>query len=163
MRITLVAAAAENNVIGRDGDLPWHLPDDFKHFKRLTLDHTLVMGRKTFEELGGPLPRRRFIIVSRRPGEDSETVRWVDSLARAFELAAGEKELFVAGGGEIYRQTLELAQRIVLTRVHAAPQGDTHFPDVSNDDWVLCDEQYHPADERHAHAFTIQIWERRSE
>ncbi len=180
VRIVLIAAASENNIIGIDGGLPWRLPDDLRHFKRETIGRPVIMGRKTFDELfGKPLPDRVNIIVSRTlkeaPGAIVKT-----SLDEAVEYAgyllaeslsaqqenpahpqAPPPEICIIGGGEIYRQSLPRATHITLTRVHAVVEGDTSFPDFDSAEWTLDRSEHHPADARHAHAFTIEWWSRR--
>lgn len=170
MRSTLIAAVAANGVIGRDGEIPWHLPADLARFKRTTLGHTLLMGRRTFESTGA-LPGRTTLVLSRDPawrpaqtGPASARVEVVRSLeegvARAREL--GEEDLFICGGEGIYRQTLATADRLDLTRVEAEPEGDTFFPEVDWSRWRRVSREEHPADERHAHAYAFEIWERAS-
>jgi dihydrofolate reductase len=152
---------AENRVIGKDGGLPWHLPDDLRHFKRLTVDHTVIMGRKTFDEIRHPLANRRNVVISRNPGFRPPGVTVVPSLEEALALGATEREVFVIGGGEIYRAALPNADRIYLTVVHADVEGDTWFPAFEDaDGWVLESEDAHPADDRHAHAFTFRTYRR---
>lgn len=124
-RIALIAAVAENGVIGRAGGIPWRLPSDLKHFKALTIGHTLVMGRATFLSIGRPLPGRRTLVVTRTPIEGVETVA---SLKEA--LAAADRPVFLAGGARIYGDGMAHADTIFLTRVHARPDGDTHFPPI---------------------------------
>ena len=160
MIVSLVVAMAENRVIGRDGGLPWRLPDDLKHFKRLTVDHTVIMGRKTFDEVGRPLPNRRNVVISRNPAFRPDGVTVVPSLDEALALGASETEVFVIGGGEIYRQALLRADRVYLTLVHAAVEGDTTFPDFERSAWVLESEQFHPADDRHAYGFSFREYRR---
>lgn len=160
MIVSLVVAMAENGVIGRDGGLPWRLPDDLKHFKRLTSGYTVIMGRKTFDEVGRPLPNRRNLVVSRNPGFAAEGITVAPSLDAALALAAGESEVFVIGGGEIYRQALPRADRLHLTQVHAAVDGDTTFPAFDPAEWTLAAEEFHPADDRHAWSFTIREYRR---
>ena len=135
-RVTLVAALGRNRVIGRDGGMPWHLPEDLRHFKALTLGHPLVMGRRTFESIGRPLPGRRTIVVTRSPSWGYAGVETAPSLAAALLLASEVEEVFVVGGGEIYAQALPLADRMVLTLIEEAPEGDTFFPEWSPADWV---------------------------
>lgn len=156
MIVSLVAAMAENRVIGRDGGLPWHLPDDLKRFKRLTVDHTVVMGRKTFAEVKRPLPNRRNVVITRDPDFRSPGVIAVPSLEEALAIAATERQVFVIGGGEIYRLALPVAHRLYLTIVHAEVDGDTTFPAFDEQAWVLEEEAHHPADERHQYAFTFR-------
>ena len=152
---------AENRVIGRDGGLPWRLPDDLKHFKRLTVDHTVIMGRKTFDEIRRPLANRRNVVISRNPDFRPPGATVVPSLREALALGATEREVFVIGGGEIYRLALPVADRIYLTVVHAEVDGDTWFPAFERSDgWVLVSEETHARDARHAHAFTFRTYER---
>ncbi|MCZ6463392.1 MAG: dihydrofolate reductase [Proteobacteria bacterium] len=163
MRVTIVAALSENGVIGRGGDLPWHLPEDRRHFVQLTTGHCLIMGRKTFESIGKPLPKRTSIVITRHPERALEGAVVVDNLTAALAEAEArdETEAFVVGGSEIYALALPRSDRLVLTRVHARVEGDVVFPDFPEDDWKLMGETRHPADERHDHAFTIQEYARR--
>jgi dihydrofolate reductase len=136
--VTIVAAVARNGVIGVDGGLPWRLPDDLRRFKQLTLGHVLVMGRKTFESIGHPLPGRATIVVTRNPSWDpgSAEVRVAGSVSEAIAAAASlDSNVFVVGGGEVYAETLALADRLELTWVDAEPDGDTRFPEVDWDEW----------------------------
>lgn len=158
--ISLVVAMAENRVIGRDGGLPWSLPDDQRFFRQLTIDHTIVMGRKTFEEIGRPLANRRNVVISRNPSFRPHGVTVVPSLEEALALGATEREVFVIGGAEIYRLALPRADRLYLTLVHASVDGDTWFPAFDESEWMLEDERHHPADERHAHSFTFKSFRR---
>jgi dihydrofolate reductase len=136
--ITLVAAVARNGVIGADGGLPWHLPDDLRRFKELTMGHVLVMGRRTYESIGHPLPGRTTVVVTRQPGWTAgadEVIRARD-VPGALELASEiDEEVFVVGGGQIYEETLPLADRLELTLVAAEPEGDTFFPEVDWSQW----------------------------
>ena len=161
MTVSLVAAVAENGIIGRAGGLPWHLPDDLRWFKQLTMGHAVVIGRRTYESVGRPLPGRRWIVLSRDPGFRPSGVETAPDLNAALGRAGGG-EIFVAGGAAVYQAALPLADRLYLTVVHAAVAGDTRFPPVNFDDWTLVDERFHPADERHAHAFTFRTYERRA-
>ena len=158
-RLTLIAAHARNRVIGRAGDMPWHLPDDLKHFMRATLGGVVVMGRKTFESLKGPLPRRRNIVITRTSNWQHEGVERASSLAEALDMA-GEDSVHIAGGGEIYQAALPMATHLDLTEIDAAPDGDTYFPEFDPSEWREVASEHHPADERHAHAFTIRMYER---
>ena len=162
MKLSLIAAVAENGVIGTGGDLPWHLPADLKAFKRRTVGHTIIMGRKTYDSIGRPLPRRRSIVLTRRKGYASEGVEVAGSLEEALEMVQGEEEVFVVGGGEIYRQALPSADRLYLTRVHATPEGEVTFPPFDPTAWTLVEETPHPSDERHAHGFSFRTYERSS-
>ena len=158
--VSLLVAVAENGVIGRDNTLPWHLSDDLRRFKALTLGKPMLMGRKTFESIGKPLPGRTSLVLSRsrdwaRPGA---TV--VRSLEEALERAGAVPELVVIGGAEVYRLALPHAQRIYLTRVHAEIPGDTVLPPLDATAWRETEREFHAADARHAHAFTFIVLER---
>lgn len=137
MTLTAIAAVARNGVIGAQGDLPWRLPADLRRFKALTTGHVLVMGRKTFESIGRALPGRTTIVVTRQPGWSADGVRVASSVDDAL-VAAAElgPETFVAGGAEIYAQTLARADRLELTEVHAEPEGDTFFPELDRSAWL---------------------------
>lgn len=152
----LIAAAGENNELGLKGELPWHLPDDFKRFKALTTGHPMIMGRKTFDTFPKPLPNRRHIIITRDSlyKADHPSCEVVYSLEEALERVAGESKVFVIGGGEIYRQALPHATKVELTRVHGTFPADTFFPALESKDWEVVGEEQHPADDRHAHSFT---------
>ena len=158
MRLSLLVAAAENRVIGRDNQLPWHLPADLKRFKQLTLGHVIVMGRKTFDSIGRPLPKRRSVVITRNPSFEHPGVTVVHSLEEAWEVSAGETEVFVIGGAGIFELALPRADRLYLTRVHAEVDGDVLLPEIDFDDWELMSFERHRADERHAHDFTFELW-----
>ncbi|WP_394750885.1 dihydrofolate reductase [Spongiimicrobium salis] len=153
----MIAAAGENNALGKDNDLLWRLPDDFKRFKTLTMGHTIIMGRKTFESLPSPLPRRTHIIVTR---DQEYTVDFPDclvvhSMESAIALVSEEEQAYIIGGGEIYALGMEISQKLELTRVHGTfNEADTFFPEVDTDIWKLTAEEHHPKDERHQYAFT---------
>lgn len=166
MIISLIVAASTNNAIGKDNKLLWHLPNDMKFFKNTTWGMPVVMGRKTFEALAGePLPGRFNFVVTRnadwRPGR--ETVKVAANLPAALDLAKETdcKETFVIGGGEIYAEAMPLADRIYMTRVHAILEGDTFFPVIPEQDWKLVSELAFPADEKHAYAYSFQLWQRK--
>jgi dihydrofolate reductase len=167
IRLGLIVACSENDVIGVDGDLPWHLPEDLKHFMRSTKGHAVVMGRKTFESLDKPLPGRLNIVVSRSMSIEDEIpglVMVVRSLAEGIEAGkAADRELgkglvWIAGGGEIYKQAIDGADLIVRTLVHCELTGDTHFPEICPDNWGRADAEEYPADDRHSYGFTIEQW-----
>ncbi len=151
---------AENRVIGRGGKLPWRLPDDLQRFKKITLDHTVIMGRKTFQEIKHPLANRRNVVISRDPDFQARGTTVVPSLEEALALGATEKEVFVIGGGEIFRLALPLADRLYLTVVHAEVPGDTFFPPLDQAAWALEEEEHHPADARHQFAFSFRRYRR---
>lgn len=158
-------AVAANGVIGRGNDLPWRLSADLRRFKELTMGHHLVMGRKTWESIGRPLPGRVMVVISRSRPQVPSGVVLVESIPQALEVArrAGDDEVFVVGGGEIYRQTLELADRLYLTRVHAEVVGDVCFPAWDEDRWKLLSRSQVAADERNDHAVSFEVYERRAE
>lgn len=158
----MIAAAGENNELGLNNQLVWHLPDDFKRFKQLTTGHHIIMGRKTFESFPSPLPNRTHLVISRNTNYNADGITVVHSLEEALELASTDDQPFIIGGGEIYAQGLEIAEKIELTRVHGTFDADTYFPDIPERDWELVEEHYHPIDERHDHAFTYETWVRRS-
>jgi len=164
MRISLVVAAARNGVIGQDGEIPWKLPDDQRFFRQLTTGHCIVIGRKTFDAIGKALPGRKNLVLSRRPHEAVEGIEFFGDLAGAIEWARdqGLTECFIAGGEAIYREGLAIADSIYLTRVEAEPEGDTHFPEIDEARWECVDRQPHEIDDRHAHAFAIETWNRRT-
>lgn len=157
--IILVAAAAENDALGLNGELLWHLPDDFKHFKNLTSGHYIIMGRKTFESFPKPLPNRKHVIVSRNENyvvPDGCIV--VTSMEAALKLTQAQEEVFVIGGGEIYREALPFADKIELTRVHHSFEADAFFPVLDTAVWEVLSEMEHPQDDKHLYAFTFQTW-----
>lgn len=163
-QITLIAAASKNNALGKDNDLLWHLPDDFKRFKKLTTGHKIIMGRKTFESFPKPLPNRTHIIITRDKEYkvDFEDCIVVHSIEGAIKLVANDALAFVIGGGEIYRQSVKFATSIELTRVHKAfAQADTFFPEIDFSNWELTNEEYHPKDEKHKYDFTYLTYEKR--
>jgi dihydrofolate reductase len=136
--IVLIAALARNRVIGRNNQLLWHVPEDMAHFKKLTLGHTVLMGRLTWESLPErwrPLPGRRNIVVSRQPAYTAPGAELASSLEQALALTAAQETVFVIGGGDIYRQTLPLAERLELTELDLEPEGDAYFPEFSPADW----------------------------
>lgn len=159
--ITLVAAMTENRVIGADGTMPWHLPADLAHFKKLTTGHPILMGRRTFESIGRPLPQRRNLVLTRDRAFGHEDVEVVHELDEALGRIAADEELFVIGGEEVYRLALPRATRMHLTLIHTELHGDAWFPAFDPDDWALVNEQHRPADARNAHAMTFQQYERR--
>ncbi len=161
MKLILIAAAAENNALGKNNEMLWHLPDDFKHFKNLTSNHYIVMGRKTFESFPKPLPNRTHIIITRQADYKApEGCIVVTSLEDAFSIVKDEAEVFVIGGGEIYKLALPFADRIELTRVHTNLEADAFFPEFSLDEWKLKKEEFHDIDEKHQYTFTFQTFEK---
>ncbi len=162
MKRTLVVAASRNGVIGHEGTLPWRLPEDLRRFRRATLGHPVVMGRRTFESIGRPLPKRRNLVLSRDPAFAPEGVDVVASLAQAFAAAAagGADEVFVIGGEQVFAEALPRADRILFTLVHAEVAGDTFFPGVPTERFELVEQIEHPADAEHPLAMSFRTYER---
>jgi len=159
--ITLIVAAAENNAIGKDNQMPWHLPNDFKYFKRSTLGHSVIMGRKTFESIGRPLPDRRNIILTRDQNYINPDIDVANSIDEVLTYCRDEREIFIIGGANIYKQTLALAHRVLLTRVHTVVDGDAFFPELPPTEWELTGSEHHQKDEKHAFDYTFEVWERK--
>ncbi len=162
--IIMIAAAGEKNAIGKDNQLLWHLPDDFKRFKNLTTGHTMIMGRKTYESFPGPLPKRHHIIITRDRNYkvDSSQCSVVNSLEEALQRLAPGETSFIIGGGDIYALALDVTDVIELTRVHGTfPDADAFFPELNSNTWELVKEEYHPKDEKHAYAFTYLTYNKK--
>lgn len=159
--LSLVVAVGENHEIGRHGRMPWHLPADLKRFKALTLGKPVIMGRKTFEAIGKPLPERRNIVVTRNPAWHAPGCETAASLTDALVLAAGAREIMLIGGGELYREALPRAQRIYLTRVYARFEADTFFPALDQAEWRETARAEHVADARNPFACSFITLERR--
>lgn len=154
-QLALIVAVADNGTIGNGNDLPWRLPDDLRRFKTLTLGKPVLMGRRTFDSIGRPLPGRRNIVISRQPDLGIEGCEVAGSLPQAVALAGAVAEIMVIGGAQIYREALPLADVIHLTRVHAQVPGDATFGPLPPGQWREVSSELHPADERHAHAFSF--------
>lgn len=159
--ISIIVAASENGAIGVDGDLPWRLPDDLKYFKALTTGKPVIMGRKTFESIGRPLPNRQNIVITRNTDFSAEGCDVAGSPEAAIALAGDAAEIMVIGGGSIYERFIDCANRIYLTRVHTHIDGDTFFRELDEQLWVLAGSEHHPVDERHAYAFDFLQYDRR--
>jgi dihydrofolate reductase len=161
--ISLVVAASENNAIGKNNQLLWHLPNDLKFFKNTTWGSVVVMGRKTFESVNKPLPGRTNIVITQQANWNAENVIVASSLDDAIQKAHATncKEIFIIGGGEIYKQSLPLADKVYLTRVHTQIDGDTFFPVLNETDWTLISNENFEADEKHLYNYTFQIFERK--
>jgi dihydrofolate reductase len=161
-RVTLIVAMTDDGVIGIDGQLPWRLPEDLRRFKAATLGKPVVMGRKTFESIGRPLPQRHNIVLTRQVGFSARdpAVTVVTTLQAALQAAGDVPEVMIIGGAEIYQLALPLAQRIILTRVHANVQGDTHFSPLDPKAWRVASSETYAADEKHAYSMTFEDLER---
>jgi dihydrofolate reductase len=162
--VSFIVAADEGNVIGKNNQLPWHLPNDLKYFKNLTWGMPILMGRKTFDSIGKPLSGRKSIVITRNSDWQHEGVQVVHSIDGALQLAQQDdvKEIFVIGGAEIFKSALPQANRLYLTRVHHHFEGDVFLPEIDKAAWVLMKENHCPADEKNAFAQSFQVWERSS-
>jgi dihydrofolate reductase len=163
MIISLLVAADEQNVIGWNNQLPWHLPNDLKYFKNQTWGMPILMGRKTFESIGKPLPGRKNIVITRNQSWRHDHVTVVHTMENAIEsaLSLGCLEIFIIGGAEIFESALPDASRIYLTRIHHTFRGDVYFPKIQEPEWELSKVRYCPADEKNRYPHTFQIWERK--
>jgi dihydrofolate reductase len=159
MIVSQIAAMSENHVIGKDNQLLWHMPNDLKHFKNTTSGHTVIIGRKTFESVGKPLPKRRNIIITRQH-ITIEGCEVVNSIEAALALCAGEEEVFIVGGAEIYKLSLHLTDRVYLTIIHHHFDGDSFFPEISQNVWKELSRENHPADDKNAFAYSFVTYER---
>jgi len=160
--VSLVVAVADSGVIGRDNALPWHLPEDLKHFKRVTLGKPVVMGRKTFESIGKPLPGRQNVVVTRDANYHRDGVTVVHSADGALAAAGAAGEIMVIGGADLFRLFLPRAQRVHLTRVHGDIEGDVRWPPLAASQSQRIAAEERPADERHAYAMSFELWEKRA-
>ena len=158
--ISLIVAASTNNVIGNDGELPWRLSDDLKRFKAVSMGKPIVMGRKTFESIGRPLPGRQNIVISRQDGFAADGCDVVQSIEEAVEVAAAAEEIMVIGGSQIYAAFLPLADRIYLTRVHAEVEGDAFFPSLDESKWRDSASRIYEVDESNDYACTVSLFSR---
>lgn len=162
MNISIIVAITENNIIGRQNGLPWHLPADLKYFREKTTGHHIVMGRKTFESIGGgrPLPNRTSIIITNQNDYKAEGCLIAHSMEEAISLAKNETELFIIGGRQIYEQSLPIADLMYITRIHKTIEGDTFFPEFSSDQWKLKESNFRAADEKNNYDMSFQVFEK---
>lgn len=161
MRLSLIVAMATNRVIGRDGDLPWHLSADLRRFKKITMGHHLIMGRKTYESIGRPLPGRTSIVITRQPNYEADEVLVAHDFPAAIEMATSDDEIFVVGGAEIYRIAIHSVDRIYFTSVHADVRGDVLFPEYDLSDWQLVESVQHVADDKNSFDYSFLIYDRK--
>jgi dihydrofolate reductase len=161
MTLSLIVAVAENGVIGKDGDMPWRLSSDLRRFRQLTMGHCVLMGRKTYEAIGRPLPGRKMIVLTRTPGYQAGESLIAANWDQALELAAEDEQPFVIGGAELFAAALPHTQRMYLTVVHARPEGDTFFPPWDASEWRVVEEHHNQADEKNSAATTFRILERK--
>lgn len=155
MKLAIIVAAAENQVIGKDNQLIWHLPADLKHFKILTTGHTIIMGRKTFESIGRALPNRRNIVISTNAAFKAPGCELASSIEEALTLSGNEEKVFIIGGGSIYKALWDKVDQIYLTRVHTKIIGDTYIPELDTTLWSIDHEEYHNADEKNPYAYSF--------
>ena len=161
MKVSIIAAVADNGVIGLRGDLPWRLSSDLKRLKALTMGHHMVLGRKTYDTLPGALPGRRIIVVTRNRDFAAPDVLSTGSVESALLLAQNDDEVFIAGGAEIYAMSMHRADVMYLTRVHAEPEGDTFFPEFDDvNEWRLVDSEHFEADEKNQYPYSFLTYER---
>jgi dihydrofolate reductase len=158
--ISIIVAASTNNVIGANGDLPWRLSDDLKHFKAITMGKPIVMGRKTWDSIGRPLPGRQNIVITRQADFVAEGCDVVASLEDAAAAAGDDEEVMIIGGSQIYLLALPMAERLYLTRVHAEIEGDAFFPEIDESAWRLVDDDSHSSDDRNAFDYSFRTYER---
>ena len=160
MRLSIIAAMSANRVIGRNNSLPWKLPADLKRFKNLTMGHHLLMGRKTFESIGQPLPGRTTVVITRQTRYSPTGALVAHSIEQALQLAAQDSEVFVAGGAQIYQQMLPRADRLYLTSLDKEFEGDSTFPDFDESDWQLIFQENRGPDEKNAYHYSFLTYER---
>lgn len=160
--IAMVVAASTNNVIGEDNQLVWNLPNDMKFFKNITWGFPVIMGRKSYEAIDKPLPGRTNIVITRQKDWQRDTVITVSNIEEALQKAreTNSKKIYIIGGGEIYKQSMDIADSIFITRVHAVVEGDAYFPVIDETKWKLVSNEDFPTDEKHAYAYSFQVWEK---
>ncbi|MEC7885877.1 MAG: dihydrofolate reductase [Pseudomonadota bacterium] len=156
--VSIIVALSENNVIGINNRLPWKLSDDLKNFKKITMGHTIIMGRMTYESIGRPLPGRKNIVVSRKKNKGD--LNHVNSIEDALYISEGEEEIFIIGGEQIFKQTLNLASKIYLTKIHSTIEGDKFFPKIDFDKWDIKQSEKYSKNNINSHSFTFQILEK---
>lgn len=165
MIISMIAAATQNGVIAKDGEMPWHMPNDLRYFRRKTLRHHVIMGRKTFEEFGKskPLPKRTNIVVTRQKNFIAEGCFVVNSVEAGLAIAKanGDAEAYIIGGAQIYTLGMALCDRIYLTQIETVLEGDTFFPEIDENKWKIVWEEAHQADEKNVYDYVFTLWERK--
>ena len=155
MKTTLIAAIANNNALGKDNDLIWHLPEDLKRFKKTTSGHYIIMGRKTFESIGKPLPNRTTVIISRNKEYRAAGCIVVNSLEKALQISKEEEEVFVIGGAQIYKQAIQIADKLDITEVHESFEADVYFPEIDKNKWRESKRDYFKADTNNKHDYSF--------
>ncbi|MBQ0909347.1 dihydrofolate reductase [Flavobacterium sp. F-328] len=159
--IIMIAAVAENNALGKNNDLLWHLPNDFKRFKAVTTGHHIIMGRKTFESFPKPLPNRTHVIITRQKDYKAAGCIVVSSLAEALSVCPANEDVFIIGGGEIYNLALPIADKLDLTKVHHTFEADAYFPEIDPKQWKLTSSEHHSKDEKHQYDYSFESYERK--
>ena len=159
--VIMIAAVAENNALGKNNDLLWHLPNDFKRFKEITSGHHIIMGRKTFESFPKPLPNRIHVIITRQNDFEHEGCIVVQNIEKALSVCPVNENLYIIGGGEIYQQSISFADQLDITRVHHSFDADVYFPEIDPEIWELTSETFHQKDERHLFDYTFQTFVRK--
>lgn len=157
----MIAAASENNALGKNNELVWHLPNDFRRFKNLTSGHHIIMGRKTFESFPKPLPNRTHIVISRQEGYNPAGCIVVNSMEKALEICPKNETSFIIGGGEIYKLGIPFSDKIELTLVHHNFEADAFFPEINLEEWALINSEFQPRDEKHLFDYTYQTYNRK--
>jgi dihydrofolate reductase len=157
----MIAAVAQNNALGKDNRLVWHLPDDFKRFKQLTSGHHIIMGRKTFESFPKPLPNRTHVIITSQKNYRQESCIIVHSIEEALKAVPHDDDVYIIGGGQIYELGMAFADALEITRVHADFEADAFFPAIDTNKWQLVKEEFHPKDDRHDYDFTYQTFKKK--
>ncbi|MTI62995.1 type 3 dihydrofolate reductase [Methylophaga sp.] len=160
MKLAIIVATDEQGLIGKDNDLPWRLSADLQHFKRVTMDKPIIMGRRTHESIGRPLPGRQNIVISSRDNYQAQGCDVVNSLDEALALCRAQEEVMIMGGASLYQQTLALADKLYLTLVHTRLEGDTWFPDWSAEEWKLVSREDHQADEKNDYDYSFLLYQR---
>lgn len=160
MRISLIVAMSENRVIGRDGQLPWRLSADLRRFKRLTMGHHIIMGRRTFESIGRTLPGRTMVVVTRQTDYSAGEALVAHDMEEALRLASSDEQAFIIGGSGVYRQALGVVDRIYMTQVHAQIHGDVVFPELQLDEWQLVEQSRHSADVQNEYEYSFLVYDR---
>lgn len=162
MIVSAIVATAKNNVIGKNNDIPWYLPADLKYFKKTTLNHHIIMGRKSFQSIGKPLPKRTNIVITRNPFFIASNCIMSTSVEEALSIAQdnGETEAFIIGGGQIYELSKNYWDKLYLTEVDLLVEGDIFFPEINPEEWNLISSESHQPDEKNEHAYTFKVFER---
>ena len=160
MSVSIIVAMSKNRVIGRDNDMPWHLSDDLKNFKKITMNNTIIMGRLTYDSIGKPLPERKNIVLSRALIDPKVTV--LDNLEEALNVSRNEKEIFIIGGADLYSQTINIANKLYLTSISHKISGDKYFPDFDIDQWDLVESRSYKKNDFNSHNFKSEVFIKKS-